>query len=367
MLEENAIVENGKIKIHQEMLSNTEVNKYIIIIYIDEEMAGNDVISATFKGSVSAEAYQGKILNPGEKTLSKLNLSLSDGTPDLNKTSEEDNTNGIYSAEDDFGVSYYFRGNVTNNYVKFGKYPDTAEDSLKGKDMYRRIIRINGDGTIRMIYAGTSAHPNGYDDSTTKDTSIGTSRYNPGGSDEKYFGYIYSSGQGTEYDSEVKEMIDTWYSNNLSKYSTYIYDAIYCNDINSLTAESGASRFSFSDLKPTFICTSQDDRYTQNLTTGNGKLTYPIGLITLDEVIYAGAIAASNQTFYLYTGYNIVTSTPMSYQMGSGGTQIGTLSGLGGIFSDATNTTTEVRPVITIKPESITGGAGTQSTSFTVE
>ena len=58
MLEENGIVETGKIKIHEETLSNTEVNKYIIIIYIDEDMAGNDVLSATFKESISAEATQ---------------------------------------------------------------------------------------------------------------------------------------------------------------------------------------------------------------------------------------------------------------------------------------------------------------------
>ena len=68
-------------------------------------------------------------------------------------------------AEDDLGITYYFRGNVENNYVKFANY-------------YWRIIRINGDGTIRIVYAGTAAHENGYSDSDTKDMIIGESAFN---------------------------------------------------------------------------------------------------------------------------------------------------------------------------------------------
>ena len=120
-------------------------------------------------------------------------------------------TNGyVCSATDAYGTSYYYRGNVTNNYVKFGKWSDDTPtvvygydsetsssyreyDSMEtcqsassyntncaminraGKDMYWRIIRINGDGTVRVIYDGTSAHANGED---SEDRQIGMSAFN---------------------------------------------------------------------------------------------------------------------------------------------------------------------------------------------
>ena len=68
----------------------------------------------------------------------------------------------LCSMKDAYGTSYYYRGNVTNNYVKFA-------------DKYWRIVRINGDGTVRVIYDGTSAHANG---EASADRQIGTSAFN---------------------------------------------------------------------------------------------------------------------------------------------------------------------------------------------
>ncbi len=71
-------------------------------------------------------------------------------TPDFTKSACDDETcesheKGIFETTDDDGISYYYRGSVENNYVYFA-------------NRYWRIIRINGDGTIRMIYDGTTAH-----------------------------------------------------------------------------------------------------------------------------------------------------------------------------------------------------------------
>ena len=79
--------------------------------------------------------------NPAKDTIEKLGLSANEGTPNFGNDATTDE--GIYSAQDDYGTSYYFRGAVENNYVKFA-------------NKYWRIIRINGDGTIRLIYDGTS-------------------------------------------------------------------------------------------------------------------------------------------------------------------------------------------------------------------
>ena len=121
-------------------------------------------------------------INKAQKTLLQLGLTISNETPDFSKTSCssgcEENTVGIFEAEDDLGTSYYFRGDVTNNYVKFANY-------------FWRIIRINGDGTIRMIYDGTSAHRNG-EDSIDRHASV-YSTYNDYEIDNAYVGYMYGN------------------------------------------------------------------------------------------------------------------------------------------------------------------------------
>ena len=104
--------------------------------------------------------------------LAYLGLSAKSGTPNFGSTATTDE--GIYAAQDDYGTSYYFRGAVENNYVKFAGY-------------YWRIIRINGDGTIRLIYDGTSAHANG---ESSTDRQIGTSRFNSTYGDNASVGYM---------------------------------------------------------------------------------------------------------------------------------------------------------------------------------
>ena len=93
------------------------------------------------------------------------------GTPNFSKTATTDE--GLFMTEDDDGESYYYRGAVKNNYVSFAGYT-------------WRIIRRNGDGSVRLIYSGT----------TTSDTgtsvTIGNSQYNSKYWDTAYFGYKYN-------------------------------------------------------------------------------------------------------------------------------------------------------------------------------
>ena len=207
IVSKGSITSTGKITLLTKQLSNTKLNKYLIVIYADVSKIANDAMDASFNGTVSADANQGNI---AKITLTSLNLSPSSGTPNFTKTSIEDGTNGIYSSEDDLGTSYYFRGNVTNNYVKFA-------------NKYWRIIRINGDGTIRMIYAGTSAHANVYDDSSANDMSIGTSAFNSSRDDNTYVGYMFGTKGASTYanthsnktNSTIKTKLDLWYDTNI--------------------------------------------------------------------------------------------------------------------------------------------------------
>ena len=309
-----------------------------------------------------------------DETLDRLNklnntIILSSGTPDFNKTSIDDKTNGIYIAKDDLGTSYYFRGNVTNNYVKFA-------------NKYWRIIRINGDGTIRMIYAGTSAHANGYDDSSANDMSIGTSAFNSSYNDNTYVGYMYGTAGASTYanthsnttNSTIKTKLDSWYDTNIVNTGNekYIADAIYCNDRSAssgtgigTTATTYAAKTRGDNGQPTLKCTNNSDKFTKSTTIGNGKLTRMIGLITSDEVMYAGGTVSTNTEYYLYSGVWYWTMAPYSYASGYAGVYV--VGNFGNLYNNDVNFTNgAVRPVVSLKSDAISGGSGTAASPFLV-
>ena len=126
------------------------------------------------------------------------------GTPDFSKTATTDE--GLYMSEDDEGASYYYRGAVKNNYVSFAGFT-------------WRIIRRNGDGSIRMIYSGKSTSDTG------EATTIGNSQFNSKYWDPTYEGYKYNE------DFELHENNGTtdynWFTNTLKyNYGTgYTFDA----------------------------------------------------------------------------------------------------------------------------------------------
>ena len=399
-----SITKLGTIDILTEQLSNDEIYKYLIVVYIDNSLVGNDVIGSSFAGNISAEAYQGKL--GADYTLQRLH-SLNNTikvdtskTPDFSTVSgnngvkksfqddstiasnQGDGTKGIYSAEDDFGTSYYFRGTVENNYVKFANY-------------YWRIIRINGDGSVRMIYAGTSAHANG---TTNNDMTIGNSIYNTNYNDNTYVGYKIGSTGSSTYanthsnsgNSTIKTYIDNWYETNLKEYKYYLKDTIYCNDrrvvnINNAggitltgdgtgTNESAYAAFdrTYVSHSPTLKCENKNDRFTVNNTIGNMELVYPIALATSDELVYAGAIGGdiatmtyiTNTEFYLYNGYFYRTMTPFVFM--GGGASEGCLTDSGRVDSDV-NSHDGVRPVVSLRSDAILWGSGTMNDPFVVE
>ena len=367
IVSKGSITSTGKITLLTKQLSNTKLNKYLIVIYADVSKIANDAMDASFNGTVSADANQGSL---AKETLTALNLSLSRETPDFTKTSIDDKTNGIYSAKDDLGTSYYFRGNVTNNYVKFA-------------NKYWRIIRINGDGTIRMIYAGTSAHANGYNDSSANDMSIGTSAFNSSYNDNTYVGYMFGTKGATTYanthsnktNSTIKTKLDSWYDTNIVNTGNekYIADAIYCND-RSVSSGTGigttettyAAQTRGDNGQPTLKCANNNDKFTKSTTIGNGKLTKMIGLITSDEVMYAGGKSGTyNQEYYLYSGKYYWTMAPYSYA--SGIARVYFVGSDGYLSTDYVDYARgAVRPVVSLKSDAISGGSGTAASPFLV-
>ena len=198
------------------------------------------------------------------------------------------NTKTLYTSTENGTTVYYFAGNATDNWVKFGK-------NASNQDLYWRIIRTNSDGGVRLLYHGTST--------TATDAYIGTSAFNEKYNDSKYVGYMYDS-NGTN--STIKNTIDTWYKNNLTNYTKYLSTtAIYCNDRTGDGTYFGAYTRLITNETPTYDCTDTNDKFTVDKSTGNGKLTYPIALMTADEVSFAGGLWATNApTWYYYNSAN---------------------------------------------------------------
>ena len=270
-----------------------------------------------------------------------------------------DTTGAIYTAADDYGTSYYYAGNPTDNWVKFGGY-------------YWRIIRINGDGTIRMIYQGTAANTTGEGTQTT--TSAFNSSYNK----NMYVGYMYTSGyvNGNGTNSTIKGVLDSWYSSNLSSYASKIATgggAAFCNDrqpstdYSSLNGSGGTGTTQtyyaayirlITNKAPTFKCATTSDRFATS-----------VGLITADEVVYAGGVfEANNLGYYLYTGQYYWTMSPYYYNSGGAWVfNVGSDGAPGNYYGYVGWTTPGVRPVINLKADTIfSSGNGTSSNPYVV-
>ena len=301
-----------------------------------------------------------------------------DGTVQV--TSAESTNGYLCSAPDDYDTSYYYRGNVTNNYVKFG----TNE---QGQDMYWRIIRINGDGTIRMIYDGTSAHANG---ESSTDRQVGTSAYNSSYNDNAYVGYMYGTVGASTYDathandndSTIKTYLDSWYKTNIEDkgLSSYISDTLFCNDRSFGSSNSGTGTgtsatyyrwyygpwSSTGTQYPRLTCSQQNDRFTvDNEVIGNGDLSYPIGLVTTDEVVLAGGYYSFSSGYYLYSG-NIYWTMSPRYVNGSDA-YVCDISSSGGAFGyNAVDVSRGVRPTINLKADSLKLGDGSASNPYRV-
>lgn len=267
----------------------------------------------------------------------------SDANIDFTVGSDSDRTIGLYVTSDlteteNGNPSYYYRGPVINNFMKFAGY-------------YWRIMRINEDGSVRLIYNGTSPSATG------SAATIGT--------------YAFDSTDSTlNYgDSTIKNVLDSWYDSKLSSYSEYIADAGFCNDTSH-----GDSSIRIQNGNPQFKCSNENDLYT---LIGNGKgnatLTKPIGIITADEAMYAGANWGTYNT-NVYLGIDVSFNTMTSvyadsvyhenwYFADNNSLDLNSGDGNSGSSVTAANYT---RPVINIKGDVIVKGNGTATNPYEI-
>ena len=296
------------------------------------------------------------------------------------------NDKGMYKAQDDLGTSYYYRGAVDNNWVKFGK------DS-SGNNIYWRIIRINGDGSIRMIYTGTTAPTESTKVVMTGEgTQIGTSKFNSSYNQAEYVGYMYTSGQqhGNSESSTIKTTIENWYETTTLKDNPLVSkDQIFCNDRTASTSDVAYSTTNYTTLtswnstgttyyygasgrvwndpvSPDYKCPVASDKFTTTTAKGNGKLSYPVGLISADEITFAGLPAGNtNNSFYLYTGDYYWAGSPYDFDSDDGAYEF-SMFGNGRSNSVYVGYRGGVRGVVSLSSKAKLSGNGTYNDVYTV-
>jgi len=281
----------------------------------------------------------------------------------------------VYSKRDSDGISYAFAGVNPNNWVKLG-------------NLYFRIIRFNGDGSLRLIYSGE-----GFAEINGADTQIGKKSFNLSCSGNHCLGLKYSSGSahGTSTNSTILGKIDStdgltlygWYNSKIKPNYESLIDtnAGFCSDRRSYLYSGGGTvgggtgnTNSYYRAYVTYYKSSSPTSFNPDLTcpTSGDKLTIPVGLITLDEYMLAGggtysSDGAYDSNFWLYTGEQYWTMTPSDFS--SGYANLFT-SSTNGRFNDSSVTSEfGVRPVINLKASTVfeVGGTGTSENPYVVK
>ena len=320
-------------------------------------------------------------------------------------SSNKNITEAIFaSTKDDYGTSYYFRGAVKNNYVQFA-------------NKCWRIVRVNGDNSVKLVLhndniSSVSNPCSSSNNSTTAafvhyDGSTYKSAFNTKYNDNAYVGFMYGTTRSSDYaithantnKSTLLTNLETWYINNLASYADKLADTIWCNDKSTITTlssgftygtglgygtnETGYGAYNriygggaTTYASPTLICSNDNkggklSKFTVSDTAnGNGNLTYKIGLLTVDEIVFAGyANGLNNSGNYLQenaTGDWWWSLSPIDFRYGFARVW-GVDGGSGGLSYVYVRNGGMVRPSISLESSTSVTGDGTSENPYIVE
>ena len=292
----------------------------------------------------------------------------------------------IATTEDDYGTSYYFRGKVKNNYVQFA-------------NKCWRIVRITGDGSVKLVlYNDNISNVNKPCSSSNSSTTAAFAKFSGNTSttefnttnriDNTSVGFMhgienakdYASAHANTNKSIILTNLETWYKNNLESFETKLADVIWCNDKSggSYGEEPTDYGATLRRNTPSLICPNDNNggklsKFTVDDTTnGNGNLTYKIGLLTVDEVVYAGHYNFYSSTSATYLQENAISSwwtlSPASYDDDGGGltSNIHAVGADGAVYDTSPGYTSNLRPAIALIPTTKVTGSGTSEDPYVV-
>ena len=323
-------------------------------------------------------------------------------------TSNKNTTEALLaSTEDDYGTSYYFRGAVKNNYVQFA-------------NKCWRIVRINGDGSVKLaLHNDNTSNASSPCTSSNNSTTAAFARYsgssyisvfNSNYNDNAYIGFMYGTAGSSDYasthantnKSDILKNLETWYTNNLASYADKLADTIWCNDKSVVTDTNfdpwgwgpgsnfgyGTNVNYYSTVKrlvssgggsggtgPSLICPNDNNggklsKFTVDDTAnGNGNLSYKIGLLTADEIAFAGSISGYyNRSTYLQENTGTTWWWSLSPGSFSGGSADVWLVRSGDLNNYSVYNNGGLRPAISlISSTTISGGSGTSEDPYVVK
>ncbi len=316
------IYENGSINVNNITKKGTKC-----YLYFDEELPAADQILA------------GKDIQTRE---------------DFSTPVTDTTTGVIYETTDWKGTSYYFAGAPTDNCVRFGGF-------------YWRIVRVNGDGSVRLIYNGTSTTATG---TGTMINNGAKQQFNSSHDRSEYVGLKYTEGSqhGQTTDSPILNTLQSWYtSSNLDDYADYIDTSVgFCSDRNMASGYSWSSQPSStinyaaygrldSNKSPSLACTTSD------------IIAEPVGLITADEVAFAGGVYGTNNTsYYLYNNQYYWTMSPYYFNSTGSYAVVFYVYSSGGFSNNHVHGASGVRPVINLSADVTISGSGTSTDPYLV-
>ena len=322
-------------------------------------------------------------------------------------TSNKNTTEALLaSTEDDYGTSYYFRGAVKNNYVQFA-------------NKCWRIVRVNGDGSIKLVLhndnTSSSSSPCAASNNSTTAAfarysgSTYNTAFNSSYNDNAYVGFMFGTAGSSDYasthannnKSDILKNLETWYTNNLTSYADKLADTIWCNDKSVVTDTNfdpwgwgpgsnfgyGTNVNYYSTVKrlvssgggsggtgPSLICPNDNNgeklsKFTVDDTAnGNGNLNYKIGLLTADEIAFAGSISGYyNRSTYLQENTGTTCWWSLSPLGFVGGRANVWDVGSGGLGNNVVNGNDGLRPSISLVSDiKISGGSGTSEDPYVV-
>ena len=320
-------VNGERLQIYNDLAIKSNTSKTIsLYIWIEyaEGVDQLDMLGTELNANLVLESTDKRIYTLYEKILAD-NPTIKDDNADLfANVADEESESGLFrttdltKTEDINGDGtgeevLYFRGVVENNYVIFAGY-------------CWRIVRTNESGeSIKLRYGGepTTSGDNYVCPQTGTDVKITVNNvsthsfsYNSQYNDSKYVKWVHEDGM----DSNAKTQVETWYTNEIETQgeaiTNLIIDEPYCNDTSvgstsdSMTYYGAYTRLN-TNKSPQFKCPNASDKYTVDATKGNGKLSKPVALLTVDEVAFAGGVrGSSNSSYYLYTGGYYWTISP---------------------------------------------------------
>lgn len=264
---------------------------------------------------------------------------------------------GLFITKDNDGNSIYYRGSVVDNNLIFGKNTD-------GSPLNWKIVRINGDKSLRIILneehiISEELLKSSYNDIDASNAFVGYS-----------FGLVTALNplevHSNKSFSKAKINLEKWYEKTFVNtiYNDYILDSSFCNDRQIING-SGLGRdksyyapykridSNIGEFNPSLLCNLTNDNINQE-----NSLIYPIGLLTADELVFAGATSnVKNSLFYLTTKYNYWLMSPALYDNGA---YVYLMSEKSGLIKEKVSKTNYLRPVINIKGDMVVlSGDGT--------